>query len=226
VKKPAAFLFDLDGTLVDTEAAWAKAIVDLVVMHGGRTTLGEILPAVVGRNWLDIDAALHEKFPVLGDTTPMQDAIELRKYYNKHAGDPRSMRIEGSIAFYRQAAALAPCAIVSGSPHDDVARAAALCGIAELTKLILGAGEYAAGKPSPSGYLRAAELLGVDPADCVVVEDSTVGVAAGVAAGMRVLALDRSTVVPQTFTGETWRVKDLSEFDFAKEFGDAEEAGA
>ena len=82
MKKPAAFLFDLDGTLVDTEAAWAKAIVDLVVMHGGRTTLGEILPAVVGRNWLDIDAALHEKFPVLGDTTPMQDAIELRKYYN------------------------------------------------------------------------------------------------------------------------------------------------
>ena len=92
-------------------------------MHGGRTTLGEILPAVVGRNWLDIDAALHEKFPVLGDTTPMQDAIELRKYYNKHAGDPRSMRIEGSIAFYRQAAALAPCAIVSGSPHDDVVQA-------------------------------------------------------------------------------------------------------
>ena len=89
--KPAAFLFDLDGTLVDTEAAWAKAIVDLVVMHGGRTTLGEILPAVVGRNWLDIDAALHEKFPVLGDTTPMQDAIELRKYYNKHAGNPRAM---------------------------------------------------------------------------------------------------------------------------------------
>ena len=108
MKKPAAFLFDLDGTLVDTEAAWAKAIVDLVVMHGGRTTLGEILPAVVGRNWLDIDAALHEKFPVLGDTTPMQDAIELRKYYKRHAGDPRAMRIEGSIAFYRQAAALAP----------------------------------------------------------------------------------------------------------------------
>ncbi len=222
--RPAAFFFDLDGTLVDTETAWAKAIVDLVVMHGGRTTLGEILPAVVGRNWLDIDAALHERFPELGDSTPMQDAIELRKYYNKHAGDPRAMRIESSIAFYRKAAMRAPCAIVSGSPHDDVARAAALCGIAELTKLILGAGDYAAGKPSPSGYLRAAELLGVDPADCVVVEDSTVGVAAGVAAGMRVLALDRSAAVKQSFTGETWRVKDLSEFDLDRAFGAAEAA--
>ena len=224
MKRPAAFLFDLDGTLVDTEAAWAKAIVDLVVTHGGRTTLSEILPSVVGRNWLDIDAALHERFPELGDSTPMQDAIELRKYYNKHAGDPRAMRIESSIAFYLKAAALAPCAIVSGSPHDDVARAASLCGIADQTRLILGAGEYAAGKPSPSGYLRAAELLGVAPADCVVVEDSAVGVASGVAAGMRVLALDRATTVKQTFTGETWRVKDLSEFDLDREFGAAEAA--
>ena len=73
------------GNLSYLRPNYAKAIVDLVVMHGGRTTLGEILPAVVGRNWLDIDAALHEKFPVLGDTTPMHDAIELRKYYNKHA---------------------------------------------------------------------------------------------------------------------------------------------
>ena len=163
--KVAAFLFDLDGTLVDTEAVWTKAIVDFVVSHGGRTTYREILPTVIGRNWLDIDRSLHERFPELGDSTPMHDAIELRKHYNRRAGDPRAMRIESSIRFFTRVAEIAPCAIVSGSPRDDVARAAALCGIASGVKLILGAGDYPRGKPDPSGYLRAAELLGVAPAD-------------------------------------------------------------
>ena len=128
------------------------------------------------------------------------------------------MRIEGSIAFFRTVSKIAPCAIVSGSPHDDVVAAAKLCGIDDCLSLVLGAGEYAAGKPSPSGFLKAAELLNVVPADCVVVEDSTVGVRAGVAAGMKVIALDRAALVPQTFKGETWRVKDLSEIDVGKEF--------
>lgn len=217
--KPAAFLFDLDGTLVDTETVWARAMVDFVVAHGGRTSVGSILEMVVGRNWLDIDRTLHERFPMLGDSTPMQDAIELRKYYERHATEPQTMRIESSIAFFKKVAALAPCAIVSGSPHEDVAAAAALCGIADHVKLILGAGDYESGKPSPSGYLKAAELLGVAPADCVVVEDSTVGVASGVAAGMKVVALDRATTVPQHYEGETWHVKDLSALDVEKEFG-------
>lgn len=218
--KPAAFLFDLDGTLVDTETVWARAMVDFVVAHGGRTSVGAILEMVIGHNWLDIHRLLHARFPELGETTPMQDAIELRKFYDRHVAEPQTLRIESSIAFFRKVAALAPCAIVSGSPHDDVAAAAAMCGIADHVKLILGAGEYEAGKPSPSGYLKAAALLGVAPADCVVVEDSTVGVAAGVAAGMKVIALDRANAaLPQRFEGQTWLVKDLSELDVEKEFG-------
>ncbi len=215
--KPAAFLFDLDGTLVDTESAWARAMVDMIVARGGRTTVEELLPQIVGRNWLDIHAAIHELFPMLGNTSPMEDAVELRGYYLKYAAEPSAMRIEESIEFYKKAAKLAPCAIVSGSPKADVEAAAKLCGIAEATSLILGAGDYPKGKPDPSGYLMAASILGVKPEDCVVVEDSTVGVASGVAAGMKVIALERNTV-PQKFKGEKWRVKNLSEIDFEKEF--------
>ena len=203
---------------MDTESLWTKAIVDFVISRGGRTTYEEILPSVIGRNWLDIDRALHERHPEIGESSPMQDAVELRTFYNAYATNPSAMRIEGSIAFFRAVSKIAPCAIVSGSPHDDVVAAARLCGIDGLISLVLGAGEYTAGKPSPSGYLKAAELLKVAPADCVVVEDSTVGVAAGVAAGMKVIALDRAVLVPQTFEGETWRVKDLSEIDVGKEF--------
>lgn len=217
--RPKAFLFDLDGTLVDTEAVWARAIVDMLVTRGARASAGKILELIVGRNWLDIDRVLHEQFPELGDSTPMQDAIELRKYYERHATEPQTMRIESSIAFFKKVADIAPCAIVSGSPHDDVATAAGMCGIVDRLALILGAGDYPAGKPSPSGYLKAAELLAVNPAECVVIEDSTVGVAAGLAAGMKVIALDRQGPVKQCYDGATWCVKDLALFDIDKEFG-------
>jgi mannitol-1-/sugar-/sorbitol-6-phosphatase len=216
--KVGAFLFDLDGTLVDTEALWALAIVDFVADRGGKTSFEEILPEVIGRNWLDIDRYLHERFPEIGESSPSEDAVRLRSFYEVYATDPASMRIEGSIEFFKRVADIAPCAIVSGSPHDDVVAAAELCGIADKVALVLGAGEYAAGKPSPSGYLRAAELLEVDPASCVVIEDSTVGVQSGVAAGMKVIALDFDRPVKSVFTGETWKVRDLSEIDIAKEF--------
>ena len=217
--KPAAFLFDLDGTLVDTEKVWARAIVDMVVEAGGRTTLDDILEMVTGRNWLDIHAALREKFPMFGGGSPMDDAVVLRRHYDVHAGDPRAMRIEDSIAFYRAASEIAPCAVVSGSPAGDVAAAIEMCGLSDVTRLILGAGDYAHGKPDPSGYLKAAELLGVAPSRCVVVEDSTVGVKSGLAAGMKVLALDRSNAVRQDYSGATWRVGSLAEIDIGKEFG-------
>lgn len=216
--KVAAFLFDLDGTLVDTEALWSRAIVDFVNDRGGRAELGEVLELVVGRSWIDIDVALHDRYPTIGKSTPMEDAVDLRVYYNRYATDPEALKIPGSIAFFHAVAALAPCAIVSGSPHDDVVAAAKLCGIENELALVLGAGEYAAGKPSPSGYLRAAELLKVDPSACVVIEDSTAGVASGVAAGMKVIALDREVLVKSDFKGETWRVKDLAEIDVKKEF--------
>lgn len=211
--KVAAFLFDLDGTLVDTETAWAKAIVRLVNCRGGDAILEDVLPSVIGRNWIDIDHWLHERYPVIGSSTLMEDAAQLRAHYNEFATDPASMVIRGSVDFFWKAVEIAPCAIVSGSPHDDVVAAARLCGIADRLSLVLGAGEYAQGKPDPSGYLRAAELLGVDPADCVVIEDSTVGVRSGVSAGMKVIALDRARMVRQRFEGETWKVSDLSEID-------------
>lgn len=216
---PKAFFFDFDGTLMDTEAVWTRAIVDMIVHRGGKTTFRQILSSVIGRNWLDIDRWLHEKFPCMGSTTPMQDAIELRRFYNRRAGnDPRGMRINSSIEFFHKAARIAPCAIVTGSPREDVAAMVSLCGLVQDTAFVLGAGEYERGKPAPDGYLKAADILGVYPDDCVVVEDSAVGVASGVAAGMHVIALDRRQDNTQVFEGQEWLVRDLKEFDFEKEF--------
>lgn len=207
-----AYFFDLDGTLVDTEALWTRAIVEMVNSRGGRITADELLPHVIGRCWIDIDRELHSRYPEIGESTLEEDAAQLKENFRRCVDSGMSPGIiEGTVAFFRRAAALAPCAIVSGSPRHDVIAAARTCGIADLVSLYLGAGDYAEGKPSPSGYLKAAEVLGVDPSHCVVVEDSTVGVAAGAAAGMKVVALDRRSDVPQDFAPATWRFADLAD---------------
>ena len=63
--KPAAFLFDLDGTLVDTEALWTEAIVEWLADRGASTTVEAVSPVVFGHSWLDIQSTLHERFPQL-----------------------------------------------------------------------------------------------------------------------------------------------------------------
>jgi beta-phosphoglucomutase-like phosphatase (HAD superfamily) len=85
-------------------------------------------------------------------------------------------------------------------------------------KFALGGEDYPLGKPAPDGYLKAAGLLGVNPENCIVVEDSVPGVASGLAAGMKVIALNRHNVQIEKFKGCTWHVADLSEIDVESVF--------
>lgn len=211
--RPLAFLFDLDGTLVDTEALWAQAIVDWLADRGQATTVETLAPIVFGHSWIDIHATIHACHPGLEEATAVEDAATLRPYYDRLATDPARLVIPSAVDFFRKAAAVAPCAIVSGSPHADVQAAAALCGIADRVAFVLGGEDYARGKPAPDGFLKAAGMFGVEPAACVVVEDSAAGVAAGRAAGMRVVGVDRNSAYPQDLSGCDWRVRDLSELD-------------
>ena len=209
--KPAAFLFDLDGTLINSELLWARAIVGWLADYGETAALDDIATLVFGHSWLDIHAALLERFPSLPQRSPAWNALELRVHYDRISTDPASIIIRSAVAFYKEAAKLAPCAIVSGSPHDDVAAAAQLCGIAAVTSFVLGAEDYACGKPAPAGYLMPPQRLGVAPANCLVLEDSTAGVQSGLAAGMKVIGINRNLAIPQDFTGCFLTVSDLSE---------------
>ena len=68
--KPAAFFFDLDGTLVDTESLWAQAIADALADCGQSATRDSLLPIVMGRSWLDIHAAIQEAYPSVPRSGP------------------------------------------------------------------------------------------------------------------------------------------------------------
>ena len=220
--KPAAFLFDLDGTLIDTEALWTEAIVEWLADRGAQMTVEAVAPVVFGHSWLDIQSTLHERFPALPKTSAEEDAKTLRPYYARRAVNPASQVIPGAVSFLKKASRHAPCVIVSGSPHDDVVQAAELCGVENCVRFVLGAEDYGRGKPAPDGYLKAASMLEVDASECVVVEDSTAGVQAGRAAGMRVIGVDRNQRAPQDFAGCEWLVHDLSELDVHAVFGDAD----
>ena len=218
--KPAAFLFDLDGTLMDTERAWTVAIVDWLADRGQKAVYDDVLRLVYGRSWPDIDAALHATYPALGAPNPVEDAKTLRPYNRALLENPESQVIPGAVAFLRKVARFAPCVIVSGSPHADVVKAAATCGVSSLVRFVLGAEDYARGKPAPDGFLKAATMLDVDASECVVVEDSSAGVAAGRAAGMYIIGVDRQSSCQQDFSGCDWLVHDLSELDVQTEFGE------
>ena len=216
--KPAAFFFDLDGTLVDTETPWTLAIAAFLADRGVSAPVAELAPLVCGRSWYDIHAQLHRRYGALPPADPATDAKALRPYYDRVVTDPKSVVIPSSVAFLRKVASFAPVAIVSGSPRADVWDLARTCDVAFQLQFVLGTEDYTRGKPAPDCFLKAASMLEVDASECVVVEDSTAGVRAGRAAGMQVLALNRNRLVPQDFTGATWLVGDLSEIDVNEVF--------
>lgn len=208
--RPKAFLFDLDGTLIDSEMLWAHAMVSWLADYGIRTDVKDIARIVFGHSWQDIRTALIGRYPPIRGGSLPQHTMELHRHYDRVSKGSEPPVIATSVDFFRRAAEIAPCAIVSGSPHGDVENAARLCGIDGITAFMLGGEDYENGKPAPDGYLAAARRFNVEPCRCIVIEDSTAGVRSGLAAGMNVIGLDRNVAVPQDFTGCLATVHDLS----------------
>ena len=189
---PTAVLWDMDGTLVDTEPYWMAAEYALVAEHGGRWS-EEQARALVG-NPLPLSAeVLHRNGGV--DLPPeviverMLDHVvaEVRRHLPWRPG---AQELVGALR-----AADVPCALVTMS-------------YARLTDAVVSAlppGTFAAvvpgdqvrhGKPHPEPYLTAARRLGVAPQDCVAIEDSRTGVVSAHAAGAAVVAVPHVVPVP------------------------------
>jgi len=210
-----AIIFDLDGTLVDTELLWAEAMSAYLADRRCPCNKETVLHMVYGRSWTDIYRDITARFPALSPTPSHLMAEGLRNHYLRLRNEGDGVIIHSSAALLKQLAQQHPVIIVSGSPHADVEEATQLLGITDAVRFVLGAEDYAPGKPSPAGFLLGARRLGVAPANCLVFEDSHAGVTAAKAAGMWCVALNRPCSHPQDLSAADWVLSDLTEFSVA-----------
>ncbi|MFE3475847.1 HAD family phosphatase [Streptomyces sp. B27] len=206
---PAAVLFDMDGTLVDTEVLWWETAREVAAGLGHRLTDADA-PEVVGRAVADTAAHLIEV--TSGDPSTLPGAATGRAAAPERAAADRAAALERTAAeltdsFFRKvdagaplrpgAAALlasleaagVPFALVSASPRSvvDAVVAGALAGVD--FAFTLSADDTVRTKPHPDPYRAAAERFAADPAACVAVEDSPDGTASADAAGCAVLVV-------------------------------------
>jgi len=213
MRRLQAFVFDLDGTLLDTEILWVRATEAFLRDRGLDIDADEVMGIVYGRAWRDVHAALRARFPVLAmDLETMEDAM--RPYFLA-LRDREDIRIPGSIGLLRRLAASYPVCIVSGSGRRDVADGIALMQVSDGLSFFLASEDYERGKPDPACFLQAAERFGVPPDACMVFEDSAAGIRAAKAAGMHCTALVRKGRPRQNVSAADLALSDLADFSVA-----------
>ena len=181
---PDAVLWDLDGTLVDTEPAWIAAESELAREHGVDWTT-EDGEAMVGSALPNAAAIMRGRGVHLSDDEIIGFLIDrvLVSLGERVPWQPGALEL---LTELRDAAV--PCALVTMSYRDMADRIVAGAPAGVFHAIVAG-DEVTQGKPHPEPYLRAAEMLGVDVRRCVAFEDSPTGLAAAEAAGARVIGI-------------------------------------
>jgi HAD superfamily hydrolase (TIGR01509 family) len=180
-----AVLFDMDGLLVDSEPAWTRAERSAFEWLGG-TWGPEVKAACVGRRLDDMAAELIRLAPSdvpVAAVVERLDADVAHLFAEGLASKPGALALLDALA-----AARVRLALVSSTRRPLVKAALRAFGDQRFDVLVTGE-DVERPKPDPEPYLLAARRLGVDPAGCVVLEDSPAGVSSGVAAGCRVVAV-------------------------------------
>ncbi|WP_235866026.1 HAD family hydrolase [Serinibacter arcticus] len=189
---PEALLWDLDGTLVDSEPLWIAAEHELVAAHGGVWTDEDAL-SLVG-NSLDDSALILIERGV--DLTPQQVIDNLVDRVNTAMTTVGPDWRPGARELVAQAAAAGvPQAIVTMSYRVQAEAVAGLLPPGAITTIVAG-DMVTHGKPHPEAYLTAAATLGVDVTRCIAVEDSATGSASARASGARTVVVPHAVEVP------------------------------
>ncbi|MDO9352165.1 MAG: HAD family phosphatase [Solirubrobacteraceae bacterium] len=185
--RPAAVLFDCDGVLIDTEVTSAHVLAEQLTAAGVPTDADELREVIKGTS---LGFLAEESARRLGvQAVPgdwMDRFIETRLVEYRRGVEQLTGAAEAVTAVK---AAGIPIAIVSQGSRQKMSVTLPASGMDRVIgdAPIFSGDDVERGKPNPDLYLLAASRLGVDPADCVVVEDSPPGVTGAHAAGMRVL---------------------------------------
>ena len=188
---PAAVLWDLDGTLVDTEPLWMAEEAALAAEHGVEWTEEDGLE-LVGNALLESGRILQRRLSSSLSPEQIVDHLVARLADSLRGRIPWRPGLPDLVE--RVAAAGVPQALVTMSYAviaDPVAD------VLPFDTVVTG-DVVSRGKPDPEPYLEAARRLGVDPRDCLAVEDSPTGAASADAAGCVVLVVPHLVPVPET----------------------------
>ncbi|HEX7834904.1 MAG TPA: HAD family phosphatase [Pseudolysinimonas sp.] len=196
---PAGVFWDMDGTLVDTEPYWLTAETALVESYGGVWSTEDGLQLVgssMERSALilqsrGVDLGVDELVGRLTDRVLEQ--IRIAVPWRPGARELLSALREAGV----------PTALVTMSIGRMAEHVAGALGFTGFDAVVSG-DQVSSGKPDPECYLLAAELLGVDPARSVAIEDSEYGVAAAVASGMATIAVPLHVPLPPSPAYTLW----------------------
>jgi HAD superfamily hydrolase (TIGR01509 family) len=186
ISAPDGVLFDLDGTLVDSERENVESVV-LAVRRYGAEMLDDERGFVIGHSWNEIHAMIARNHGLaVGMHELIAAAVEEKMALVAATG---YRALPGAVALVRRFAQRSKLAVVSGASHVEVVDALRGIGVFDLFQVVLGAEDYSHGKPSPEPYARGLAGLGVAAARSIAIEDATPGILAARAAGLRVIAV-------------------------------------
>lgn len=206
---PAAVLWDMDGTIIDTEPYWVEAEIALAHRDGGHWTHEDGL-TLIGQALPTSALMLRERAGVKGSIDDIvDDLVRLVGDQLRSLGAPWQPGAKELLADLHQAGV--PCALVTMSYTV----------LADILAELLPAGTFGTivtgdmvtnGKPHPEPYLLAAARLGVEPSTCIAFEDSPTGIASAEAAGARAVGVPHFVNIPPK-PGRS-RVRSLVDVDF------------
>ncbi|UOY02498.1 HAD family hydrolase [Blastococcus sp. PRF04-17] len=187
-----AVLFDMDGTLVETEQLWGEAMFELAARLGGRMS-DEARSRTVGTSMRTAMGILHADLGILRTEAELRaDAAWIEARVAELMADGIVWRSGAPQLLLAVRAAGLATALVTTTPRllaDIVLRSMREDLGTDPFDLSVCGDEVPARKPDPAPYLQAMATLGVQPAECVVLEDSAAGITAGLAAGAVVVGV-------------------------------------
>ncbi len=185
---PSLIIFDCDGVLVDSEPISIAVLLEMIAKSGVTLSEDDAYDRFLGRSMATISKILHEEY---GFAASEADLDEMRT--NLYSRFELDLQPIPGIADTLKKLPQRRC-VASSSQPERIRLSLRLTGLIDLLDPhIFSATMVKNGKPAPDLFLFAANTMNVDPAECVVIEDSPAGIQAAKAAGMRVFAFTGGT---------------------------------
>jgi HAD superfamily hydrolase (TIGR01509 family) len=189
----AAVIFDLDGVLLDSESAWVEVKKEFTEESGGHWE-ERARVEMLGMSSTEWSQYMHDELgvPVPPERISSEVADRLVQLYREHLP-----LLPGAVEAVQSLAGHWPLGLASSSNRNVIDLALREAGLAGDFEATVSSEEVERGKPAPDVYLEAARRLGVEPSECVAIEDSTNGIRSGHAAGTAVIAVPNQDFPPE-----------------------------